>query len=77
MLQAMHASNARKQCRYETNVTNGLRRGLSTREILTFRNARAHMPTFSPADFRANPRRDPEPSDLSATRARIDREVTT
>ena len=43
MLQAMHASNAQKQCRYETNVTNGLRRGLSTREMVTFRNARAHM----------------------------------
>ena len=43
MLQAMHASNARKQCRYETNVTNGLRSGLSSRDILTFRNARAHI----------------------------------
>lgn len=43
MLQAMHASNAQQECRYETNVTNGLRRGLSTREMVTFRNARAHM----------------------------------
>lgn len=46
MLQAMHASNARKQCRYETNVTNGLRSRLSSRDHLTFRNARAHIPNF-------------------------------
>lgn len=53
MLQAMHASNARKQCRYER--TDGRTYGepwLRTREIVTFRNARAHIRRFPRADFK-------------------------
>lgn len=49
MLQAMHASNAHVLYQYETDVTNGLRRWLSTREILTFRNARARIRKFPSA----------------------------
>jgi hypothetical protein len=42
MLQAMHASNARKHCRY--GRTDGLTESLpSSRRYLAFRNARAHM----------------------------------
>jgi hypothetical protein len=42
MLQAMHASNARKHCRY--GRTDGLTKSLSSSQRhLTFRNARAHI----------------------------------
>ena len=55
MLQAMLRSNAAVLYQYETDVTNVLRRWLSTREILTFRNARARIRIFSPADSGTTP----------------------
>ena len=55
MLQAVLRSNAAVHYQYETDVTNGLRRWLSYREILTFRNARAHIRKFPPADQGVKP----------------------
>lgn len=56
----MHASNARKQCTGAMPIrTDGRTYGeswLRTVEILTFRNARAHMRQFSSAGFRSGQR---------------------
>ena len=54
MLQAMLRSNAAVLYQYETNVTNVLRRWLSTRDLLTFSDARARIRNFPSADSSAS-----------------------